>query len=89
MGSTGFCRILRFLRKPAPPKCCNSQEKRKSAKISENLRKTANSAPFVPFSLSLLVPLEFWTWFAGFLFTVVHFMCEVEVPGKVLTFDTP
>ena len=47
-----------FLRKSAPPKCCNSHEKRKSAKISENLRKTAKSARFVPFSLSLLIPLE-------------------------------
>ena len=61
--SAGFCGFLRksavscgFLRNSAPPKCCNSQEKRKSAKISENLRKTANSAPFVPFSLSLLMP---------------------------------
>ena len=59
MGQTGFCENLRFsakicgfLRFSAPPKCCNSQEKRKSAKISENLRKTANLAPFVPFSLS-------------------------------------
>ena len=39
-----------FLRKSAPPKCCNSQEKRKSAKICENQRKTANLA-----HLSLLV----------------------------------
>ena len=38
--SAGFCGFLRksavscgFLRKSAPPKCCNSQEKRKSAKI--------------------------------------------------------
>ena len=60
MGQTGFCKNLRFpARKSAPPKCCNSQEKRKSAKISENLRKTANSARFVPFSLSLLIPLIF------------------------------
>ena len=65
MGQTGFCENLRspvkicgFLQKSAPPKCYNSQEKRKSAKISENLRKTANSARFVPFSLSLLIPLE-------------------------------
>ena len=42
-----------FLRNSALPKCCSSQEKRKSAKISE---KTANLAPFVPFSLSLLIP---------------------------------
>ena len=69
MGQTGFCENLRFsavsakicgfLRKSAPPKCYKSQEERKSAKISENLRKTANLAPFVPFSLSLLIPLEF------------------------------
>ena len=68
MGQTGFCEKLRFPaksavscgfpRKSAPPKCCNSQEKRKSAKISENLRQTANLAPFVPFSLSLLFPLS-------------------------------
>ena len=47
-----------FLRTSAPPKCYNSQEKRKSAKISENLRKTADSARFVPFSLSLSIPLD-------------------------------
>ena len=47
-----------FLRKSAPPKCCNSQEKRKSAKINENLRKSASSARFIPFSLSLLIPLD-------------------------------
>ena len=68
MGQTGFCENLRSpaksavscenLRKSAPPKCYNSQERRKSAKISENLRNTANSARFVPFSLSLLIPLE-------------------------------
>ena len=61
-GTNGFLRksalSCSFLRKSAPPKCCHSQEKRKSAKISENLRKTANSARFVPFSLSLLIPLE-------------------------------
>ena len=45
-----------LLRKSAPPQCCSFQEKRKSATISENLIKTANLAPFVPFSLSLLVP---------------------------------
>ena len=55
--SAVFCGFLRksavscgFLRKSAPPKCCNSQEKRKSAKICENQRKTANFA-----HLSLLV----------------------------------
>ena len=37
---------------------CNSQKKRKSAKIFENLRKTANLALFVPFSLTLLIPLD-------------------------------
>ena len=57
MGQTGFCENLRksavscgFLRKSAPPKCCNYQEKRKSAKICENQRKTANLT-----HLSLLV----------------------------------
>ena len=39
----GFCENLQFpsgfLRKTAPQKCCNSQEKWKSATISENLRK--------------------------------------------------
>ena len=56
MGQTVSCG---FLRQSAPPKCCNSQQtQRKSAKISENLRKTANLAPFVPFSLSLLIPLD-------------------------------
>ena len=70
MGQMGFlpakiCGLLRFsakicgfLQKSALPKCCDSQEKRKSAKNSENLRKTANLAPFVPFSLSLLLPLD-------------------------------
>ena len=72
MGQTGFCENLRFpavscenLRFPAvfcenlhlrsaviPRKSKNLQ---KSAKICE---KTANSARFVPFSLSLLTPLE-------------------------------
>ena len=72
MGQTGFCKNLRFsavfcenLRFPAvfcenlrlrnaviPRKSENQQ---KSAKICE---KTANSAPFVPFSLSLLIPPE-------------------------------
>ena len=54
--SAVFCGFLRksavscgFLRKAAPPKCYNSQE------ICENLRKTANSARSVPFSLSLLI----------------------------------
>ena len=57
--SAKFCGFLRvsccgFLRKSAPPKCCNSQEKRKSAKNQrKSAKKTANSAPFVPFSLSL------------------------------------
>ena len=45
-----------FMRKSASPKCYISQQKRKSArKICE---KTANSAPVVPFSLSLLIPLD-------------------------------
>ena len=72
MGQTGFCENLRFpavccenLRFPAVfcenlrlrSAVCNSQEKQKSAKISENLRKTANSARFAPFSLSLLILL--------------------------------
>ena len=74
MGQTGFCENLRFsavfcenLRFPAvfcenlplrnaviPRKSENQQ---KSAKIS---KKTANSAPFVPFSLSLLIPLDLY-----------------------------
>ena len=68
MGQTGFCEYLQslegfsakisgFLRKSAPLKCCDSN--RKSAKICENLwKETANLVPFVPFSLSLLFPLE-------------------------------
>ena len=42
----------------APLKCCSSQERQKSAKLSENPRKTASLALFVPFSLSLFFPLE-------------------------------
>ena len=71
-GTNGFlqkyavsCSFLRqsavscgFLRKYAPPKCCCSQDLQKSAKISENLRKTANSARSVPCSLSLLIALD-------------------------------
>ena len=72
MGQTGFCEILRFsadscenLRFPAV--FCENlrlrnaiipRKKRKSAKISENQRKTAKSTRFVPFSLSLLIPLD-------------------------------
>ena len=63
MGQTGFCEIPRFsanicgfLPKSAPPKCCNSQEE---AKISQHQRKSADLAPFVPFSLSLSIPLDF------------------------------
>ena len=74
MGQTGFCKNPRFpaafcenLRFPAAfcenmrlrNAVCNSQEKRKSAKISENQRKSASLAPFVPFNLSLLIPLDF------------------------------
>ena len=62
MGQTGFCENLRFpavfcenLRFPA--KYCKSQEKRKSAKISENRQKAANSARFVPFSLLPLIEI--------------------------------
>ena len=65
----GFCENLRF-----PVVCCETlrlrnavipRKSEKYAKISENLRKkkktTANLAPFVPFSLSLLIPP--WSWF--------------------------
>ena len=34
------------------------RKRRRSAKLSDDPRKTANLAPFVPFSLSLLIPLE-------------------------------
>ena len=67
----GFCGFLQqfavscgFLRKSALPKCCNFQGKRKSAKTSENLRKTANLAP------SLLIPLGFAN--GGLMSTIVH-----------------
>ena len=30
------------------------------AKISEDQRKAPNSAPFVPFSLSILIPIDSW-----------------------------
>ena len=77
----GFLRvsakICGFLRKSEPPKCCNPEEKRKSAKISENLRKTANSALFVPFSLSLLVPLCFQAFFMDF-----HGSCAMKIHEK-------
>ena len=65
MGQTGCRENLRF-----PPVFCenlcfqNAVIPRK-AKISENLRKTANLAPFVPFSLSLLAPPSF-DGFGGF-----------------------
>ena len=73
MGQTGFCEILRFpavfceiLRFPAVfcenlrlPNAVLPRKSENLQKISENLRKTANLAPFVPFSLSLLVPLDF------------------------------
>ena len=49
--SAVFCENLRLRNAVIPRK------KRKSAKIC---KKTANSAPFVPFSLSLLIPLDVW-----------------------------
>ena len=69
----------RFLRKPAVscenlrlPNAIITRNSGTSAKISENLRKTANLAPFVPCSLALLIPLDspqwpiFWnTWDGG------------------------
>ena len=62
-GTNGFLRESVVLREHLrfSAKICASHEKRKSAKISENLRKAANLAPFVPLSLSLLVRLIlFW-----------------------------
>ena len=56
MGQTGSCENLRFPAVFCENLRCTSQEKRKSAKINGDLRKTANLAPFVPFSLSLLIP---------------------------------
>ena len=62
MGQTGFCENLRFpavfcenlhLRNAIVPR--RSEDLQKSAKIC---KKTANLAPFVPFSLSLLIPLD-------------------------------
>ena len=62
----GFCENLRFpavlcenlrLRNAVIPR--TSENQRKSAKIWEKLRKTAKLAPFVPFSLSLLIPPDF------------------------------
>ena len=50
--SAVFCDNLRFRNAVIPRK------KRTSAKISENQRKSANLAPVVPFSLSLLLTLE-------------------------------
>ena len=40
-----------FYEKSAPPKCCKFQTKRKQ-------QKNANLAPFVAFSMSLLIPLD-------------------------------
>ena len=56
--SAKICGFLRFSAKICASEFCNSQEKRTSAEISENLQKAANSARFVPFRLSLLIPLE-------------------------------
>ena len=73
MGQTGFCEIcgfpvvfcenLRFpvvfcenLRLRNAEISQNSENQQQSAKIH---KKTANSAPFVPFGLSLLVPPDF------------------------------
>ena len=77
MGQTGFCEKLRFsavccenLRFPAI--LCEDQRFRSAVtprktenpvKISEALRKTANLAPFVPFSLSLCFPLSSYPGF--------------------------
>ena len=62
-----------FLRKDAPPNAVISRKsvnQQKSAKICQKI--TANLAPFVPFSLSLLIPLEllrlgrqFWCHWEG------------------------
>ena len=70
MEQTGFCEILRcpavfcenlrFSAKSVPPRCCTLKAK---AKICRNQRKSAKNcdlAPLVPFSLSLLIPLEYW-----------------------------
>ena len=62
MGQTGFCENLRFpavfcenlrLRNAVLPR--KSENQQQSAKIC---KKTANLAPLVPFSLSLLILLE-------------------------------
>ena len=71
MGLMGFCKILRscgfcenlrfpvvFCENPHRRSAVIPAKKRKSAKVSENLRKTATLAPFVPFNLSLSVPPE-------------------------------
>ena len=56
------------LRKSAPPKCCNSQEKRTSAKISENPRKTSNLARVSLLVCPFYFPLRIGTmWQIGVL----------------------
>ena len=61
MGQTGSAKICGFLRFSA--KICGFLRLRnavipRKAKSSKDQRKTANLAPFVPFSLSLLLPLK-------------------------------
>ena len=71
--SAKFCGFLRKSAKNAPPKCCNSQNQRKLAKICE---KTANAAPFVPFHLSLLIPLDRGpTWAHSWVKSQVRLLC--------------
>ena len=60
-----------FLQKSAPPKCCNSQEKRKSAKI---MRTNCESCAFVPFSLDA----AFLLTVGSFLLTVGAFLLTVD-----------
>ena len=60
MGQLGFCKNLQFSAKICVSEMLQFPEKRRSAKICEICKKnkTANLAPFVPFSLSLLFSLD-------------------------------
>ena len=75
MGQTGFCENLRFravfrenLRFPAVFCASEMLQFSGKAKICKNQRKTANLAPFVPFSLFLLIPRD-------------HFSCNPKDPA--------
>ena len=85
MGQTGFSKICAclqkaavsctFLRISAPPKCFHSQEKRKSAKLSEKLR--------IWVRLSLLVcPLYFPLTFGNAILILDH-LHELQSQARV------